>query len=258
MSYPINYPTQQGANVQIFNATTFQQGQFQTWTKPQGANMVWFTLIGAGGGGGGTEGTTDYYGGGSGAVTNLMIPAFLIPDSLSIVVGNGGTAGAAGGSAGSAGISTSVYSYVDGYSSLLLAASGGGGGDTSFANGGGASSANFFTAAGFFQSTAGQDGTLSNPNASGTTFLQGGGGIGFSTSSYGYTNGDGSTQGAPGFFQMSPIIVGVSGTGNGANAGRAGTFTGGIGCGGAGANFAPAVAYAGSRGGNGLAVIITW
>jgi len=257
MSYPINYPTPQGANVQIFNATTFQQGQFQTWTKPQGANMVWFTLISAGGGGGGTDGATDFFGGGSGAVTNLMIPAFLIPDSLSIVVGNGGTAGAAGGSAGSAGISTSVYSYVNGYSSLLLEAYGGGGGNTSFANGGGASSANFFTAAGFFQSTAGQDGTSSSPNASGTTFLQGGGAIGVSTSSYGYTNGTASTQGAAGYFQMSPIIIGVSGTGSGASAIGAGKFIGGIGCGGAGTSAVVGSAP-GSAGGNGLAVIITW
>jgi len=220
--------------------------------------MVWFTLIGAGGGGGGTNGSSDFYGGGSGAVTNLMVPAFLIPDSLSIFVGSGGTGGVAGGNVGGSGTETAIYFYVDAYGSLLLSAYSGDGGSITGANGGGAFSANFFSAAGFFQSTAGQSGTTSSPNASGTTFLQGGGAIGSSTNSYGYTNGTGSTQGAAGYFQMSPIIIGVSGTGSGAGVIGAGTFIGGIGCGGAGTSSSLSSPMAGSAGGNGLAVIITW
>ena len=75
MSYPINYPTPQGANVQIFS----EGGTTSDWVKPQGVSFVWFTLIGAGGAGANTANT----GGGSGAVTNFMCPAFLIPDMLS-------------------------------------------------------------------------------------------------------------------------------------------------------------------------------
>jgi hypothetical protein len=44
MSYPINYPTPQNANVQVLYKT-------DDWVKPQGASFVWFTLIGAGAGG---------------------------------------------------------------------------------------------------------------------------------------------------------------------------------------------------------------
>ncbi|NDC43043.1 MAG: hypothetical protein EBZ77_16090 [Chitinophagia bacterium] len=77
MSYPINYPTPQGANVQIFQASGLASlstgGTTFAWTKPQGASFVWFTLIGAGGCGNGST-----QAGGSGAVTNFMCPAFLI------------------------------------------------------------------------------------------------------------------------------------------------------------------------------------
>jgi hypothetical protein len=70
MSYPINYPTPQGANVQIFTANTDDaaDGFSGDWVKPQGASMVWFTLIGAGGGGGNAitdaSGGNAYAGGG--------------------------------------------------------------------------------------------------------------------------------------------------------------------------------------------------
>jgi hypothetical protein len=79
MSYPINYPTPQGANIQIFESG----GTTSDWVKPQGASFVWFTLIGGGGSGSGTQG------GGSGAITNCMVPAFLIPDVLQINVSSG-------------------------------------------------------------------------------------------------------------------------------------------------------------------------
>ena len=58
MSYPINYPTPQGANVQIFTSymdVSNPETGFD-WAKPQGASFVWFTLIGPGGNGNGTSG----------------------------------------------------------------------------------------------------------------------------------------------------------------------------------------------------------
>ena len=219
MSYPINYPTPQGANVQIFK----EGGSTSDWVKPQGASFVWFTLIGAG-----SRGTLATNGGGSGAVTNFMGPAFLIPDVLNIKVGRSGIT------------STNViYQQKDGTGYTLLTANTGSTGGA----GGSAMAANYFTAMGFFQSIAGQAGTGGNVSASTTTFLSGGGGAAGATitANYGYTNDGGAPGNASGLFQMQPIIVGL---------GSAGTGKAGIGCGG-GDNAV-------STGGDGMVVIITW
>ena len=229
MSYPINYPTPQGANVQIFYAGgTTSNGTAKDWVKPQGASFVWFTLIGSGGGGS----IADGIGGQSGAVTNFMGPAFLIPDVLRVNVGVG-TANKANGSD-----TTIVYQAKDGTGyTLLTAKGGGGGGNGDIAT---ASTSNYFSAMGFFQSVGGQVGSIA---ASSTTFLSGGGyESNTTTANYGYTTNQ------SGFFQMQPIIVGVGGTG-------VSSFTagaGGIGCGGG------VVTSDSGRGGDGLVVIITW
>ena len=77
---------------------------WQTWVKPRNATMVHMTLIGAGaGGGGGLTGAAGTArgggsGGGSGAMTRILIPAYLLPDRLYLMVprgGNGGNASAA-------------------------------------------------------------------------------------------------------------------------------------------------------------------
>lgn len=218
MSYPINYPTPQGANVQIFR----EGNTTSDWVKPQGASFVWFTLIGAGGGG---DGST--IGGGSGAVTNFMGPAFLIPDVLTVSIGRGGTAGVNG--------TNSVVGYrlkaTTAYD--LLTANGG----TAGGAGGTVSAANYFSCMGFFQSIAGQAGAGGDVLASSSTFLSGGGSpAGFLNSNYGYSLPIGNYSGT---FQLQPIIVGLGGLGTGA---------GGAGCGGGRAG----------KGGDGLVVIITW
>lgn len=215
MSYPIKYPTPQGANIQIFNAgDNAPSGAVQSWIKPQGASFVWFTLIGAGGGGDGTTG------GGSGAVTNCMVPAFLIPDELQVNVGGGQTYIA---------YSTNITNNT------ILAANGGGSG--AGGAGGSASSSNFFSCMGFFQSVAGQNGGSAQINASPTTFLSAGGGSNPTIANYDYQSSD------SGIFQMQPIIVGTGGTNRSAS-------NGGVGCGGG--------KPANTNGGNGLVVIITW
>lgn len=220
MSYPINYPTPQGANVQIFQAPN-RSGSFNgvTWVKPQGASFVWFTLIGSGAKGDGATG------GGSAAITNFMCPAFLIPNSLSIRVADGSQGGIS---------SFVLYQQKNGAGYTLLYAEGG-----NANTGGAAMPANYFTAMGFFQSIAGQSGSAGDPTASSTTFLSGGGNAGPITANYGY--GIAGAISAPGMFQLQPIIVGVGGAGNG---------KGGIGCGGGRTNLTP--------GGDGLVVIITW
>ena len=210
MSYPINYPTPQGANIQIFK----RGNVVSDWVKPQGASFVWFTLIGPGGNGGSPVG------GGSGAVTNCMVPAFLIPDVLRVKVGYGIGA-----------IDTEIrYQQKDttGYKLLEAKAASG-------TTGGVVSVSNFFSAMGFFQSVAGQNGDSGAVAASATTFLSGGSQTGSSvTANYGY-----STL-ANGNFFMQPIIVGVGGIG---------ADRGGIGCGGGDSSVG---------GGDGMVVIITW
>ena len=276
MSYPINYPTPQGANVQIFTANTIATSGSNptTWVKPQGASMVWFTLIGSGGSGGNatsdaSAGTAAAGGGGSGAVTNCIVPAFLIPDILQIRVYSGNFSN-----------NTEIFyqnKTGNGYS-LLIATTGADGGNASSTGGGAnygaggvagtASPANKFSAAGFFQSVAGQAGTSGTvgQTTSTTTFLQGGVG-GNSTASqdpsqYGYGRSDYNTANQNGYSVLRPIIVGVAST-------RAGlTFTtadaalasgNGFGCGGGGAftSSASTTRY-GTRGGDGLVVIVTW
>jgi hypothetical protein len=221
MSYPINYPTPQNANVQIFSGAVGAYETNYTWNKPQGASFVWFTLIGAGGPGDGVNG------GGSGAVTNFMCPAFLIPDQLSIVVGVSASYD-----------SKVVYKQKNTAGYVLLT------GTSATSNTGAAAmTANYFTAMGFFQSIGGQNGVnnLSSILPSSTTFLSGGGAdTSDINANYGYATQSSTGSNRNGTFQTQPIIFGLGGAGSGA---------GGIGCG------------CGSTqvtGGNGLVVIITW
>ena len=221
MSYPINYPTPQGANVQIFS----ELDTTSDWVKPQGASFVWFTLIGGGGGG-----TSSGIGGGSSAVVNCLIPAFLIPDVLNVIVGIGGL----GVSSTSGSASFIRYQQKDGSGYVLLSVNGGGSG-----SGGGipgaVSTSNFFSAAGFYQSVAGQIGALADTSngASTTTFLSGGSGGNSvtgagqdSTANYGYSAKGGaagaSNPGGNGAFMLSPIIVGLGGAGGAGAGGGAG------------------------------------
>ena len=252
MSYPINYPTPQGANIQILYKT-------EDWVKPQGASFVWFTLIGAGGAGGrGVSATGDGYSVASGAVTNFMGPAFLMPDVLRVSVGVGGKPATTTGGDGLSGTATSViYQQKDGTGYTLLTANAGGGGDggsgSVHGTGGAASTSNFFSAMGFFQSVAGQDGAGA-PVASTTTFLSAGaGGTSRPTANYGYTLGPANANGQSGYFQMQPILVGV---GSNSSAAATATTYAGIGCGGGGGN--QTTNFYGGVGGDGMVVIITW
>lgn len=292
MSYPINYPKPQGANVQIFEGAGQLSGTttFTTydWVKPQGASIVWFTVIGGGGGGGSGNSTTGGGGGGSGAVTNCMMPAFLIPDNLIIQVGVGGAKRSTTSSTGYSGTASSIiYQQKDGTGYTLLTANPGTGGvgATSGGNGGAggtASASNFFSAAGFFQSIAGQTGgnVGNDPTASTTTFLSGGAGgqggtagpsiavtsnYGYSIPSQSYVDNTSRTNQYNGIFQTQPILVGVGGAGgqggNGASLYAGDGGTGGFGCGGGGGGNNSASSSASGRGGAGgagLVVIITW
>jgi len=277
MSYPINYPTPQNANVQIFrggDANTTAHVSTRAWVKPQGASFVWFTLIGAGGGGGGNfqdSGGPQWYPGGSGAsgnVTNFMCPAFLLPDMLQVAVGKGGTGGAdavdTAASDGLSGESTQIiYQQKNGIGyQLLLATGGGGGGGANFGVGaGGAGQAGDqggpMTAAGFYNSTDGTNGIVGG-NTTGyvnTTFLMGGNGDSSPatviTGHYGYT-----ATNASGYSQLSPIPITISRTAISQAGGKASSQS--FGCGGSGGGIQGVSTGYGGNGGDGLAIIVTW
>jgi len=179
-------------------------------------------LIGGGGDGDDTDG------GGSGAVTVWYGAAQHVPDVLQVYA-----------SAPSNSASPTEVAYLSSTATeffLLLTANSAIG-----ITGGTAMTANYFTASGFFQSTAGQTGFPDSATASATTFLSGGGGTGSSTvtANYGYTTNLTGTNGA-GYFQLQPIIVGV---------GSAGNRVGAVGCG-AGED--------GNLGGQGFVLIASW
>lgn len=94
--YPFNYPTPQGATLDIFDAPSTTTGiNVQSWVKPPNVGMVWITAVGAGGGGGTGSGDGTFFGygggGGSGAIVNVLVPALFVPPELEIQVGQGGS-----------------------------------------------------------------------------------------------------------------------------------------------------------------------
>ena len=98
-----NIPSQQQ---QTF--TFYATGNWQTWSKPRGAKMIEIFCLGAGGGGGSPVVTVGNAnggaGGGSAGIVRGLIPAFLLPDTIYILVGKGGvgasTSVAVGGTGG--------------------------------------------------------------------------------------------------------------------------------------------------------------
>jgi len=173
-------------------------------------------LIGGGGNGTATAG------GGSGGSTVWYGAAQHVPNSLVVDVSTG---------TGANTIISYQPSSAAGSTTLLVASRG------IATTGGSARASNFFSASGFYNSVAGQDGSTTIVVPSPTTFLSGGADANTEavTANYGYAvPGNGA-----GFFQMQPIIVGVGGSAAG---------KGGIGCGGG----------ADSVGGPGLVLIASW
>ena len=133
------------ADVQIFYGSAPYSGSVVTeysWVKPRGVSHVYMMLIGAGGE---NNFGADSTGGGSGAVTVWYGAAQHVPDNLiaSIPVRQNPSA-------------TQVI-YRAKTSTVLLSANGG-----VNPTAGAAMTANYFTASGFFQSVAGQNGSTGN------------------------------------------------------------------------------------------------
>jgi hypothetical protein len=140
----------------IFVGTSGATGtEWKNWLKPPGVTMVYILAIGGGGGGGGgfTRATGNAGGGGggggSGAMSTLLIPACVLPDSLYVQAGAGGVGGTANGNGSNGVVSqVSIGPGTAAQNLILLANSGGAatagtsGAGGSPGSGGGASTAN--------------------------------------------------------------------------------------------------------------------
>ena len=146
-------------------------------------------------------------------------------------------------------------------SSDLVASGGGGGGGANFADGAGgnttgANTGGPMTAAGFFNSTAGQVGANGGSyiSTNGTTFVMGGSGGYYPTNVitgyYGYSASEKS-----GYSQLSPIPLAIPNT---TDIGVTKGFGSSFGCGGNGGGIRDTSNGNGGRGGDGLAIIVTW
>jgi len=161
-------------------------------------------LIGPGGRGSASAG------GSSGGVTVWYGAAQNIPDTLciSIPIPDGST-------------STEIqYLAATGTRVVILRAAPGGSTPTAAP----AVASNYFSASGFYTSTAGQAGASGSQSASTTTFLSGGGNGTPESGSQVVANYGYATQGN-GYFQLQPVIVGVGAFGNTSSSTKAG-----IGC----------------------------
>lgn len=186
------------------------------WNKPVGTSFIYIMLIGAGGAGNVGPG------GGSGSISVWFGMAKNIPNSLIIQISRTNTL-----------ILTSVGSSQKTFLTANAA---------STTTGGTTTALDGYSASGFYQSTAGDNGTTGVATASSTSFLQAGGAASPSSSaaSYGYTR-----LGSPGYLLLSPVPVGVS-PGSTSDASAAAAY----GCGHNSGNL--------GGGGPGMALIASW
>lgn len=128
-----NIPSQQQ---QTF--TFYATGNWQTWSKPRGAKMIEIFCLGGGGGGGqnNLNNPTGACGGGSGGIVRGIIPAFLLPDTIYILVGKGGVGTSVVSSGATGGISYVGLQPSISEQTLICKSSttGGGGGGTNSAS----------------------------------------------------------------------------------------------------------------------------
>jgi hypothetical protein len=97
-----NIPSQQQQTT-----TFYATGNWQTWNKPRNAKFIEIFCLGGGAGGGvatvGTGNRNGGNGGGAGGIVRGIIPAFLLPDNLYILVGKGGAGSTQNNTAGGVG-----------------------------------------------------------------------------------------------------------------------------------------------------------
>ena len=275
--------------------TFYATGDWQTWSKPRNAKMIEIFCLGGGGGGGvaaitifnGSSGS----GGGSAGIVRGLIPAFLIPDTLYILVGRGGAGSNLSNTPGSNGEISYIGTQPSISEQTLICKSStttAGAGSTAIGLGASASvvSLSSFGNLGLFTAIAGVNGSTGvgsaggngvSQNALASSLLTGGGGGGGKLSS-GVSYSGGSITSAPSIL-TTPVNGGVDstkpngdngygslnpfcGTGGAGGFGRGGSSgvggnggNGWYGCGGGGAGAGSDAPATAGNGGDGLVII---
>ena len=196
-------------NTQVFTADTTQ---WQTWTKPDRAKMVYIFVLGGGGGGGGGRTSVSNSGnggggGGSSAITAGIYHAMLLPDTLYLQVGTGGTGGAAM-TTGTAGTISSICYIPDTTAINILLQS------SAAAPGGGVAGGSSVPGAGGIAATAWDYNAAIN------------GDLGIVTVTAGQAGGSG-TSGGGSVINITPTLIVTGGAGGGSNTAGAGGYNGG-------------------------------
>lgn len=265
----------------VFNAPSLPAGtNWKTWVKPtQYNNFIIYACGGGGAGGAGQSGAagTIRTGGGGGAGGILQIintPSYLLPETLYISIGRGGTGGA------SNGLFTYICYYPNTNTANVIIQANGGFGGTAGASGGAGGSVSFpYVSQSIFSyaGTISSGGTNGGAGAAGANFsittsciYGGAGGGGVDASNIGYGGGnilasnihpqlDGGAVGVignNGYFIKQPFTA-LGGTGGGSN--PSGTaFSGGNGVWGSGGGGGGAGigGNSGGNGGDGFVIII--
>lgn len=288
-------PSQQQQTYTFYVNSSNTTVGWQTWNKPRGAKFLVVFLIGGGGAGGngfvGTGNAGGGGGGGSSGYTRGIFPAFLLPDTLYIQVGQANPSNMNGVSSIALVPSNNAQTLliqssanaggwaVSGVAGTVLA--GGNGGQQGLAT---SATLSAFGNLGIFTSIAGVNGSAggtitptagSNQAALGTGLFTGGAGGGGKTSISSATGGNitaatailtnqvngGSTDGAngdSGYGLFQPLC----GTGGAGGAGKLGTTGAGgrggnawYGSGGGGGGAGSVSGGVGGRGGDGLVII---
>lgn len=257
---------------------------FQTWVKPTQYNN--FIIYACGGGGAGNNGQsgaagTARRGGGGGSSGILQIvntPSYLLPETLFIRIGIGGSVGSGGDATNICYYPSSTFS-----ANIIISASGGFGGAAGSGTGnGGAAATSIYSSQSIFSysATASCAGTNGGASTFGADFsittscMYGGtGGGGVNTSNVGFAGGnilasnihpqlDGGAIGANGNngYLIKKPFTALGGTGGGGSATGAGGIGGngvwGSGGGGGGASTGGVGSSRGGRGGDGFVIII--
>lgn len=280
-----NIPSQQQQTY-----TLYATGNWQAWNKPRNAKFIEIFCLGGGAGGAitsvGAGATAGGLGGGSAGIVRGLIPAFLLPDTIYILVGKGGAGSIGNNTNGGAGgisyvglqPSTSEQTLI--CKSSTLTASGNGTGATISVVG-----LSAFGNLGLFTAVAGVNGSSGGTSAPtnggsqaalGTNLTTGGAGGGGKTAASFGTGGNITAASAILTNQVSGgqgdaaagnsgygTLIPFCGTGGGGGAGRVGsTGAGGrggdgwYGCGGGGAGGGQtASGTKGGDGGDGLVII---
>lgn len=279
------------------NGTT---NSWQIWQKPKNCKFISILAIGGGGGGGGgTTGAqnTNRAGGGGGGgagVCRVVYNSNILPDTLFIQVGPGGTGGASNGNGAAGSISyVSVEPNLTVTNTVVRSSNASPGGGTAI--GGAGAAATIVTQAnmrvsylGLFQANAGNIGAIGTSAAAGSNITvsfitTGGAGGGGASSTLGFNGGNitgigsiptisggvaGATNNGDSGFQtvrpssnshIGPPIFFTGGAGGGGFrtgiGGAGGNASYGCGGGGGGAGTTGGV---GGRGGDGLVIITSW